>query len=242
MARVPVVMWSRSVNILAIDTSSPTAVVALDLGGDRHVSPGQPVRAHSRNILPSVMELLAGSGMMLGDLDFIVFGQGPGSFTGLRIAVGVVQGLGFGLSIPVVPVSSLACIARVATEQTGHSQVIAALHARKTEVYLGLYETRDGVTQSHSPERVVDVANLAWQLNGQWAGAGDGWVLKDQLEKGFGTEAVAVLPELGITPGSLLDIGIGQIRAGRVVEASAARPEYLREEVATPAARTSPGS
>lgn len=222
-------------NILAIDTSTSIAVVALDLGGVRHVSHQQPVRSHSREILPSVMGLVESCGITLADIDFIVFGQGPGSFTGLRITVGVVQGLGFGLSIPVVPVSSLACIARVASEKTGVPQVIAALHARKQEVYVGLYETRDGLTQPCWQERVLDVADLSEQLEGEWVGAGDGWILRDELQKGFGTEVSAVLPRASISAQSLLDIGIDKISAGRYLEASEARPEYLREEVTTPA-------
>ena len=95
-------------NILAIDTSSKACVLGIATGEENFTEQKIVDRSHSKIILPSIVDLVARAGLVNHDLDLIVFGQGPGSFTGLRIGVGIVQGLAFGLNIPVVAVSSMA--------------------------------------------------------------------------------------------------------------------------------------
>ena len=127
-------------DILAIVHTLPW-LLRLNFGrGDNNVR--MSGRSHSRDILPTITALLTKNKLSLRNLNYIVYGQGPGSFTGLRIAVGVVQGLAFGLNIPVVPVSSLACLAQAQYRRSGQQQIVSALHARKEEVYLGKYRIR----------------------------------------------------------------------------------------------------
>ncbi len=191
-------------------------------------------RSHSRDILPAIAELLARSGTDLDDLDAIAFGQGPGSFTGLRIAVGVVQGLAFGLGIPVVPVSTLACLAQAEFSRSGEGQIAVALHARKQEVFLGLYRAEDSAISAVSPETVIDVEDIEQTLSGEWVGVGDGWILREQLESAFGVRMKRIASEVYPDPHALLDLGIRHFEAGQTVSAVEARPEYLREQVARP--------
>lgn len=221
-------------NILGIDTSSQHCVVALQTGELRTSDVRHSGRSHSRDILPLITSLLEKHDVALNALDCIVFGQGPGSFTGLRIAVGVVQGLGYGLNIPVVPVSSLACLAQAEFTRSGALQVVAVLHARKEEVYLGCYRMVQGIAVLDGAEMVTDVKALNRHLTGDWVGVGDGWVLREQLEQALNIDMLSIVDDVYPEPAALLDLGLAGYEAGLSVSAMQARPEYLREEVASP--------
>lgn len=221
-------------NILAIDTSSSACVLGLQLGGERHTDVRQSGRSHSRDILPAIESLLANAATTLSKLDCIVYGQGPGSFTGLRIAVGVVQGLAFGLEIPVVPVSTLACLAQAQYRNHDIRRSVVALHARKEEVYLGIYEVTEDIAHLVGKESVTDVGDITQVLSGDWVGVGDGWILRDQMEAKFGITMQSIITDVYPDPDALLDLGTSGYNSGQTVSAVDARPEYLREEVATP--------
>ena len=220
--------------VLAIDTSSEACVLGVQLDDYRDADVRVSGKSHSRDILPAITDLLEKNEISLSQLDCIVFGQGPGSFTGLRIAVGVVQGLGYGLNIPVVPVSSLACRAQAAYEASGHPRIVVALHARQEEVFLGTYEVTDGIASETESEMVVDVKDITQILTDDWIGVGDGWVLREQLETAFKTEMQSVTMDVYPDPDALLNLGIDGFKSGRSIDALNARPEYLREQVATP--------
>jgi tRNA threonylcarbamoyladenosine biosynthesis protein TsaB len=221
------------VNILAIDTSSPACVLGLQLGGERYTDVRQSERSHSRDILPAIESLLAKADTTLAQLDCIVFGQGPGSFTGLRIAVGVVQGLAFGLEIPVVPVSSLACLAQAQYRNHNIRRSVVVLHARKEEVYLGVYEVTEDIVRLVGKESVTDVSDITQVLSGDWSGVGDGWILREQMEMKFGIAMQSIITDVFPDPEALLDLGVNGYKQGHTVSAIDARPEYLREVVAT---------
>ena len=221
-------------NVLAIDTSSAACVLGLQFDDRRDADVRISGRSHSRDILPAITDLLEKNEVSLNQLDYIVFGQGPGSFTGLRIAVGVVQGLGYGLNIPVVPVSSLACLAQAAYEGGGHTQIVVALHARQEEVFLGTYVVTDGIASASANEMVVDVKDIAQTLTDDWIGVGDGWILREQLETAFKAEMQNVTMDVYPDPEALLNLGIDGFKSGRSIDALNARPKYLREHVATP--------
>ena len=221
-------------NILAIDTSSSALVLGLQIADNRDTDVAVSDRSHSRDILPSITRMLDKQATSLSELDYIVYGQGPGSFTGLRIAVGVVQGLAYGLNIPVVPVSTLACLAQAEFASSGSNRVVVAKHARKEEVYLGIYEIKEGIATVVGSETVLDVKDINQTLTGDWTGVGDGWVLRDQLEAAFNLRMKRVINAVHPDPDALLDLGIEGFGSGRTVDALNARPEYLREEVATP--------
>ena len=220
-------------NILAIDTSSAACVTGVEFEGRRDNDVRLSGRSHSRDILPTITALLRKNKISLRNLNYIVYGQGPGSFTGLRIAVGVVQGLAFGLNIPVVPVSSLACLAQAEYRRSGQKQIVSALHARKEEVYLGLYQVQHQIVRIVTAETVTDVKDIKRKLDGDWVGVGDGWILREQLEAAFNIHMIRVETNVYPEPDALLDLGIDGFNSGRSIRAVDARPEYLREEVAS---------
>lgn len=125
--------------IIAIETSSELASAAL-LRGDQVISrETSGVHTHSQTILPMVQDLLTQAGMSLAQCDAIAFGAGPGSFTGVRTACGIAQGLAFGLDLPVVPIVTLQAMAQACRDETGASDVLAVLDARMEEVYWAQY-------------------------------------------------------------------------------------------------------
>lgn len=125
--------------ILAIETSTETATAALLCGAALSTRSTEGVFTHSAAILPMVQALLLDAGIVLQQCDAIAFGIGPGSFTGVRTACGVVQGLAFGADLPVLPVVTLAAMAQACFEHDGACDVLAVLDARMGEVYWAQY-------------------------------------------------------------------------------------------------------
>ncbi|MDM8563559.1 tRNA (adenosine(37)-N6)-threonylcarbamoyltransferase complex dimerization subunit type 1 TsaB, partial [Candidatus Marithioploca araucensis] len=125
--------------LLAFDASSPACSCALYLDGEITERYEIAPRQHAALILPMADELLTEAGLKPIELEGIAFGRGPGSFTGLRIASGVAQGIAFAADIPVAPISSLATLAQAAYIENGAQKVLAAIDARMSEVYWGMY-------------------------------------------------------------------------------------------------------
>ena len=140
--------------LLAIETATETCSVALSVNGDVQQRFKHAPRQHAELILPWVEELLAQAGIGFGAVDAIAFSRGPGSFTSLRIGIGVVQGLAWASGCPVIPVSSLAATAQVAADK-GINTALVALDARMNEVFTGLFRRNDnGVMTVDGVERV----------------------------------------------------------------------------------------
>lgn len=224
-------------NLLAIDTSTQYSAIGLQIGEDRLETLARSERSHSRDILPNIVQLMRQVGANLEDLDAIVFGKGPGSFTGLRITVGVVQGLGFGLQIPVIPVSTLACLAQGEFRDTRASQVLVALSARKQEVYFGAYQLKDKIPMLLGKECVVDACLVPAPESRGWSGVGDGWVFRQEIEAAIGFSMENINLDVCPKPQDLLDIGVVRMERGETITALEARPEYLREQVARTSGR-----
>ena len=129
--------------ILAIETSSELASAALLHGEQVYSTASSGVQTHSQSILPMLQSLLLKAGITLGQCDAIAFGAGPGSFTGVRTACGIAQGLAFGAGLPVVPVSTLMAMAQACRDQEPPQQqahdVLCILDARMNEVYWAQY-------------------------------------------------------------------------------------------------------
>lgn len=216
--------------ILAIETSSELASCAL-LSGDGVIArESGGVRTHSQAVLPMVQELLAEAGVRLGDVDAIAFGAGPGSFTGVRTACGVAQGLAFGAGLPVLPLVTLAAMAEACRARSGATEVLAVLDARMNEVYWAQYRF-DGVWQPviapvlSSPDQVapLPVEGLAACGNG-FAAYPDAF-----LDKAFAARAdTAIVPHAR----ELARIGATALAAGLGLPAAQAQPLYLRNKVA----------
>ncbi|WP_027896415.1 tRNA (adenosine(37)-N6)-threonylcarbamoyltransferase complex dimerization subunit type 1 TsaB [Zestomonas thermotolerans] len=219
--------------LLALDTATEACSVAL-LHEGRVLSHYEVIpRLHAQRLLPMVKALLAEAGVGLSALDAIAFGRGPGAFTGVRIAIGVVQGLAFGLERPVLPVSNLAALAQRALRERGVQQVAAAIDARMDEVYWGCYQAEAGEMRLLGAEAVLppERAALPRGAAGDWFGAGTGW----------GSYAARLAVSVTGQDGSLLphaeDVlalaGFAWAR-GEAVSAEQAQPVYLRDQVATP--------
>ncbi|MCO7513511.1 tRNA (adenosine(37)-N6)-threonylcarbamoyltransferase complex dimerization subunit type 1 TsaB [Pseudomonas guariconensis] len=221
--------------LLALDTATEACSVAL-LHDGKVTSHYEVIpRLHAQKLLPMIKQLLADSGVALNALDAIAFGRGPGAFTGVRIAIGVVQGLAFALERPVLPVSNLAALAQGALRERGAQQVAAAIDARMDEVYWGCYQACDGEMRLVGQEAVLapERAALPQGASGQWFGAGSGWGYAERLGAAVNASDASLLP-------NALDIlglaGFAWAR-GEAISAEQAQPVYLRDNVATPKAR-----
>ena len=159
--RSPVPCARPTVNLLAFDTSTEALSIALAGPGEPLLHAGEGGAQASATLIPAVLALLEQAGLELRDLDAIVFGSGPGSFTGLRTACSVAQGLALGAGVPVLPVETLMAVAEEARLRAGADDVLALLDARMGEVYLARYThdgrrwQRAGPVQLGAPEAVV---------------------------------------------------------------------------------------
>lgn len=161
--------------LLALDTATEACSAAMWVDGAVLERYELAPRRHAVLILPMIESVLAEAGLSVGQLDAIAVGRGPGAFTGVRIAVGVAQGIAFAADLPVAPISTLAALALGAAQATGQARVAAALDARMGEVYWGLYAVGGEDAQPLGEERVCAPETVA-APPGQWFGAGSGWV------------------------------------------------------------------
>jgi tRNA threonylcarbamoyladenosine biosynthesis protein TsaB len=169
--------------ILALDSSTDACSVALSVDGTLFSRFEIATKSHTQRLLPMVDELLAEQKLVLADLDALAFGRGPGSFTGLRICMGIVQGLSYGANLPVIPISTLEAMAMGFYRhnlQAAQTPVLVALDARMGEVYWALYQRdEDGVPQALTQEFVMhpqDLTNhLPFSSEASGAAIGAGW-------------------------------------------------------------------
>lgn len=220
--------------LLAIETAAEACSAALSLDGEIHERFEIQPRKQSELILAMMNELLAEAGIKPKELDAIAFGAGPGSFTGVRIAAGVVQGVAFGCDLPVVPVSTLAALAQRHHREQGYSRLLPAFDARMGELYWGCYETNgDGLVAAVAPDQLVPPEGVTWPEGGGWYGAGSGWrTYGDQLSECMGTDLVAVTEDLQASAHDVLLLGQVALLRGETAPPEEALPVYLREEVA----------
>lgn len=221
--------------LLALDTATEACSVAL-LHDGKVLSHYQVIpRLHAQRLLPMIKELLAEAGIALSAVDGIAFGRGPGAFTGVRIAIGVVQGLAFALQRPVLPVSTLAVLAQRALRERGAQQVAAAIDARMDEVYWGCYRAAQGEMRLLGEEAVLppEQARLPAGAVGDWYAAGTGWgSYAGRLPVLAQGEPQVLLPHAQ----DLLALAAFAWARGEALPADMALPVYLRDKVATPKA------
>lgn len=218
--------------LLALDTATEACSVALLHDGCLISRYEVIARLHAQRVLPMVQEVLAEAGVSLAALDAIAFGRGPGAFTGVRIAVGVVQGLAFALDRPVLPVSNLAALAQRAWREQGVEQVAAAIDARMDEVYWGCFSLQEGEMRPVGVEAVLPPEQVALPraASGSWFGAGTGWGYAARLPVPVTAWDASLLPDAR----DLLSLARGAWARGEVLSADQAQPIYLRDNVATP--------
>jgi tRNA threonylcarbamoyladenosine biosynthesis protein TsaB len=223
--------------VLAFDTSTQWLTVAC-VDGTRWVERAELAgQAHSRRLIPLVDEVLEEAQVALGDLDALAFGAGPGSFTGVRIACGVAQGLALGADVRVVPVSTLEALAESAWLRHRWPRVVACLDARMREVYLAAYR-RDGdrwiVEREPAVLRPDDIAALP-----PGNGAGDGFAAYPELAPrlGLASADAEVLPSAR----AIATLALPRVAAGETVAAAEALPFYVRHRVALTTAEREAG-
>ena len=216
-------------NLLALDTSTEYCSAALLCGEELTHRETHAVQRHSELILPMIEELLAASGLALGQLDGIAFGAGPGSFTGLRIACGVAQGLAFGAGLPVVPVGTLAALA----QEAGADKVIACLDARMSEIYHAAY-WRSGGRWTEIAAPGVGPATSAPALDGSgWFGCGSGFaVYAEALAQRYVGQLDGVAAKLHPHARSVARLALPVLETGGGLSAELAAPIYVRDKVA----------
>ena len=226
--------------LLAIETATEACSAALLLGHEVQERFEIAPRRHGALMLPFADALLAEAGLTVRQLDAIAFGRGPGSFTGLRIAAGMAQGMAFGAGLPVVPVSTLAALAQGAVRTHGVQQVLAVLDARMQEVYWGAYRcSAAGLVEAVGEERLSAPERVALPAGGRWSGAGSGWASYAQL-LGPGCDISTADIHAGQQPhaGDVARLAAAAFERSGGVPAAEAIPVYLRDRVAAkPGAR-----
>ena len=212
-------------NILAIETSSELASVALLHRGQLIAHEAAGVQTHSQTVLPMVQALLAQAGISLSDCDAIAFGAGPGSFTGVRTACGVAQGLAFGADLPVVPVVTLLAMAAGCRDACGAADVLVVLDARMEEVYWAQYRYQDGWQVVTAPTLSAP-ANV--NMTGTAVACGNGLIAYASAFDGWANSCPGIMPHAS----QIARLAESEFAAGRVVKAHEAQPIYLRNKVA----------
>ncbi len=227
---------------LAIDTSTEVCAAALGAGDrweEREAHAGQ---RHGELLLPMIERLLADAGIALDRLQGIAFGAGPGSFTGLRIACGVAQGLALGADLPVVGVSTLEAIAETLRRREGASKVVAALDARMGEIYVAAYE-HDGSRWRESCAPAVVVPQLAIIPEGTgWIGAGNGFSAYASARERFAVSLAAWYGDVTPAARAIGMLAEPRFAAGEGVPARDAHPMYVRHRVALTTAERDAGA
>ena len=224
--------------LLALDTATEccsAAVLAEDRLLTREV---ELVRGHAERILPMIDELLAEAGMSLRGLDAIAFGRGPGSFTGVRLAASVTQGLAFGSGLGVVAISDLRALAQRGLDEDGSvTRILVCNDARMQEVYWGCFgRGGHGLAADCGPERVGPAGSV--RLPPSWpdaAGLGRGFAAYPVLQGLAGVGMRDGWERLLPRAAEVARLAAPEVSAGRVLAPAAAVPVYLRDDVARPA-------
>lgn len=228
--------------LLALDTATEACSAALYVDGELLERYAVLGRGHAEHLLPMVDELLAAAGLGLRTLDAIAFGRGPGAFTGVRIAVSLAQGLALGADLPVVPVSDLAALGRLALDETPAADAaLACLDARMGEVYWALVHGRpDGGVDVPGEHLGVPASVALPDAVARVVAVGHGWSAYPALAERLGPRLLGSRPELLPRAAQVARLGALAFAAGRFVRADDAAPVYLRDDVATRSARPVP--
>lgn len=220
--------------ILAVETATDACSAALLLGGDTSERFEIAPRRHAALLLPFIESLLNEAGLGIAELDAVAFGRGPGSFTGLRIAAGMAQGLAFGADLPVVPVSTLAALAQGGVREHGAKGVLAALDARMHEVYFGAFRVAaDGLVTAAGEEVVCAPTAITVPDGDDWYTAGDGWQsYSETMNARLSRPPAGALPDARPHAADVAKLAAALWQREGGIPAEQAAPVYLRNHVA----------
>jgi tRNA threonylcarbamoyladenosine biosynthesis protein TsaB len=215
--------------ILALDASTEQCTVALWQDGRVNCKERCLSQQHSEQLLPMVQELLDRTKLDRESLEGIAFGSGPGSFTGLRVACGVAQGLALGLNLPVVGVCTLLAMAEAAQAK----QVIACLDARLGEVYHAQYKKQGGIWETIHPPTLYRLSECPMPEGRNWVGAGNGFCLEGGLlVHHYDGYLERIMPDVYPHARYIADLAAAAFAKKEGVAAALALPLYVRNKVA----------
>lgn len=215
--------------ILALETTTEHGGCALWRDGDLLESACPDGRSHSETLLPLVRELLAQAGTTVNALDGIAFGVGPGAFTGLRVACGAAQGLAMAADLPLLPVTSLECMAAA----SGGRQVLSLLDARMGEVYAATYRDADAIPVLLDEIRVVPPAELVWRESGAgWLACGNALAAYPALAESLLSAGFLLRPDTLPQAAWVARLAAPLLLAGKGIDPALAAPLYIRDKVA----------
>lgn len=220
-------------NLLAIETATECCSVALIHGDELIARSELAPRRHTDLVLPMADALLAEAGIGRHALDAIAVGRGPGSFTGVRLAVSLAQGMALALDLPVITISSLAALALEAPPEEG-TAILAVIDARMGEIYAASYRRNDdGGLIALDAERIATADTLQLPEAGTWQVVGSGWatyaaVLSQRLTGPLHSADGMRYPQAA----HVAELAIAEFKAGRGQVPELALPVYLRDKVA----------
>jgi tRNA threonylcarbamoyladenosine biosynthesis protein TsaB len=206
----------------AFETSSEWCSVAISVRGEIAALERRAGHRHSELALPMLEDLLKNAGLRIEQLDAVAFGAGPGSFTGLRIACGLTQGLALAHGLPVIGISSLEAIA----QESGGARVVACIDARMREVYYAALERVPTGWREVIPAQCVAPQAAPRPPGEGWIGAGSGFAAYGNLGLS------KVLAEVHPTAMAVAQLAAPRLAAGEGVDAALAAPRYVRDKVA----------
>lgn len=221
--------------LLALDASSSACSCALWRNGEVFSRFALTPREHTRRLMPMIDDVLAEAALSFADLDALAYGRGPGSFTGLRIAAGVAQGLAFGLERPLIGVSTLEALALAAHRQHHLRYVIPALDARMSEIYVAAYQCHEGrlvrlMDEAVLPPQRLELPEVAKDVD--WCGVGSGWSLWDAMPAQVQAALGQCLPDMQPAAAEMVRLAAEAFEAGEGQAAHEVVPVYLRDQVA----------
>lgn len=226
-------------NILVFDTSSSWCSAALNINGRLYsVSEKQP-RKHAQLLMPMIDGLCQEAGIKPAQIDGIAFGKGPGSFTGLRIAISVAQGLALATGAKLYGISSLQALAWQAMKQEGVTRVVAMMNAHMGEVFYGAYKNLNDsgietvIDDALCKPEQVDLSTITNDLTASisWLGAGDGFQFEAELPEGI-KQLSAIEQDVFPLAESMMDLAMVAWNNNEFTAAELQQPVYLRDTVA----------
>lgn len=213
----------------ALETSSDWCSAALWIDGEVASIERRAPNRHSELALPMLEDLLGRTGIKASDLDAVAFGAGPGSFTGLRIACGLAQGLAFARGIPVIGIPAFEAMAQEAVPGAGAARVVACIDARMREVYYSALERTGDRWKAVVPAQCVPPDAATAPPGEGWLGCGSGF----SAFPGFLSNKITIVrAEVHPTAIAVAQLAAARLAAGEGVDAALALPTYLRDKVA----------
>lgn len=220
-------------NILSLDTSTEYCSVALMYQGKVFERISMAQNSHSYLILGLIDALFIESRATIAEIDVVAVGRGPGSFSGVRIGVGVTQGIAFARDIPVVAISSLTAIAQGTIKESHADYISVAMDARMGEIYGANFQVIDGLAILLDKEQVCVPKGFKFIKRREWVGAGTGWVkYESTLTDNFAGQLKEINSCCFPKASSIIKLAQNEVKMGRLLSAWQALPVYLRNNIA----------